>query len=248
MRQAITTPRIVQPGSLCSVSKILILLVLVGIAGLLWWPRLSLLLLPTSAITDSTASEALRKQVSTLENERDALRLRVVTAERTQQVDQAALAAVQQQMLTLHDERALLNREIAFLKSLVSGDMTVLQLLDLKVWQTESDTTAYRYSLTVSKRAKSGVKVRGTLVLRVTGQQEGQPVVLSMSDMGIKPGSLSMKFTHFQTFNGTFVLPDGFVPELIKVAVKPTNKQFRQYQKDILWRLVDETPSEQGEQ
>lgn len=249
MRQTIPTPRIVQPGSLCSLSKIVILLVLIGITGLVWWPRLNLLITPTEAITDSIATDALRMQISTLETEAEALRLRAITAERTQQVDQAALAAVQQDMLAFQDERAELRRELAFLKSLVSGDMTVLQLLDLKVWQSdEPDTTAYRYSLTVSKRAKSGVKVRGALVLRVTGQQKGQTVVLSMEDMGIKPNSLSMKFTHFQTFNGAFVLPDAFVPELIKVAVKPTNKQFRPYQKDILWRLVDETSSVQGEQ
>ena len=56
----------------------------------------------------------------------------------------------------------------------------------------------------------------------------------------INPKLLSLIFTQFQAFSGELMLPDGFVPELITVAVKPKNKQFRQYQKDIVWRLVSE--------
>ncbi len=251
MKQAFPTPRIMQPGSVCSLSKLLILIVLLGIAGLVWWPRLSglLALSPAPMTIDQVQLDALQLQVRVTESERDALRLRAITAERTHQVDQAALVAVQQELSVLQDERAALRRELAFLTSLVSGDMTVLQLLDLKVWQSDTlDTDSYGFSVTLSKRAKSRVKVRGVLVFNVVGHQDGQPIVLSMVDLGVQPDSLSMGFTHFQTFNGTFVLPAGFVPELIKVTVKPTTKQFRQYQKDILWRLVDETPELQGDE
>lgn len=240
---AVPTPRIVQPGRDHQTIKWLILLALCVVAAWVWWTQRHLLwpdAAPSSAIVALTRWQTVQNQLQMLQSARDDLRLQLITAQRTHQVDQQALAAVQQELLALQNERAVLRRELEFLKTLVSGDVTVLQLLDLKVWSAAADKPAYGYSLTVSKRAKSRTKVRGGLEISVSGQQDGELVALTMAELGIDPKQLSMNFTQFQTFSGEFVLPDRFVPELITIAVQPKSKQFRQYQKDIVWRLVIE--------
>ena len=239
----VPTPRIVQPGRDHQVVKWLILLVLCVVMVWIWWPQRHLLWPGASsppAMIALTRWQAAQDQLQALQAEQDDLRLQLITAQRTHQVDQSALTAVQQELLVLQDERAVLRRELEFLKTLVSGDVTVLQLLDLKVWPAAADAPTYGYSLTVSKRAKSRTRVRGSLEISVSGQQNGQFTTLAMSDLGIAPKRLLMSFTQFQAFSGELALPEGFVPELITVAVKPKNKQFRQYQKDIVWRLVVE--------
>ena len=245
MKQAtVPTPRIVQPGRDHQAIKWLVLGILCVVTVWVWWPQRHLLgsdVQPPSAMVPLARWQTAQDQVQTLQAERDDLRLQLITAQRTHQVDQSAIAAAQQELLILQDERAVLRRELEFLKTLVSGDVTVLQLLDLKVWPVTADISTYGYSLTVSKRAKSRTRVRGTLEISVSGQQDGQLVTLTMADLKPDPQTLPMNFTQFQAFSGELVLPDGFVPELITVAVKPRNKQFRQYQKDILWRLVVET-------
>jgi hypothetical protein len=244
---SVPSPRIVQPGSQRRLSKLLILAVLLVMAAVVWWPQLKKVgPMPTPpAVVDHSALDAVQQQLTALQIEHDALRVRAINAERTNQVDQAALAAAQEALLALQDERAELLREVEFLKSLVSGDLTVLQLLDVKLWRsspTESKVPVYGYSLALSKRAKGRGKVRGTLEISVEGKQAGQSVTLSMADLAIKAEDLLMGFSQFQTFTGELTLPVGFVPELIKVAVKPTGKQFRSYQKAIVWRLVEEKP------
>lgn len=244
MKQGVVpTPRIVQPGRDYRVLRWIILLVLCAVVVWVWWPQRHLLwagISPPPATVELTRWQAAQDQIQALQAEQDDLRVQLITAQRIHQVDQSALAAVQHELLTLQDERAGLRRELEFLKTLVSGDVTVLQLLDLKVWSVAADQAVHGYSLTVSKRAKSRTRVRGRLEISVSGQQDGQLTRLAMADLGIKPKQLSMGFTQFQAFSGEFTLPDGFVPELITVAVKPDNKQFRQYQKDIVWRLVVE--------
>ncbi|MEL6710433.1 MAG: DUF6776 family protein [Pseudomonadota bacterium] len=242
-QHAVPTPRIVQPGREYRAVKWLILLVLCVVAVWVWWPQRHLVwpdAMPPSEMVPLTRWQAVQDKLQTSQSERDELRLQLITAQRTHQVDQSALAAAQQELLTLQDERAVLRRELEFLKTLVSGDVTVLQLLDLKLWSAAADVPTYGYSLTVSKRAKNRTRVRGRLEISVSGQQDGQLTTLTMADLKIDPKQLSMNFTQFQAFSGELMLPDGFVPELITVAVKPKNKQFRQYQKDIVWRLVIE--------
>ncbi len=242
---AVPTPRIIQPGRDHQTIKWLILLILCAVAAWIWWTQRHLLwpdATPSPAGVALTQWQTAQDQLQALQTTRDDLRLQLITAQRTHQVDQLALAAAQQELLALQDERAVLRRELEFLKTLVSGDVTVLQLLDLKIWPAAADKPAYGYSLTVSKRAKSRTKVRGSLKISISGQQNGKPVALTMADLGINPKQLSMNFTQFQAFSGEFTLPDEFVPELITIAVRPKNKQFRQYQKDIMWRLVLEQP------
>ena len=239
-QRSVSTPRIVQPGNQYPVGQWLLVAVLCVIALAIWWPQLPWSSPLAPPVVSLTQLQAVQQQLTTTQAARDTWRLRAINAERTHQVDQSALDKAQQTLQSLQDERATLRHELEFLKSLVSGDVTVLQLLGFKIWSPDQTTPGkYGYALTVSKRAKSRTKVRGTLQISVVGQQAGKSVALSMTDLGINPNNLTMKFTHFQSFSGEFVLPEGFIPHLVRVAVQPAGKQFRQYQKDILWRLIE---------
>jgi hypothetical protein len=231
----IRTPRIVQPGKRAGLGCCWVLGILL-LASWAWYAIESsqMYLEPIFAERDAQIA-GLQDHIALLEKERDELRLRAAQYERSSQVDKSAVKLAQNDLKKLQEQRASLHQEVEFLKSLVSGDVTVLQLTDFKLRKLAKDRS-YHYSLTVSKRAKGHERVQGKLALKVIGKLKGKPAELTMAKLGIDPQDLVMGFNFFQQFKGDLILPTSFKPEKIWLKVQPTGKTFETFERTFAWR------------
>jgi hypothetical protein len=193
-----------------------------------------------SAGFDSAARDTqvalLEERIAALQAERDQLRAAAARFERSSQIDQSAVSSVQAQLKALQDERSALRQEVEFLKSLVSGDITALQLSELSLHKDDAGA-GYRFAFTVSKRAKDDDRVQGAVDVHLSGQLKGEVRTLDSKALGIDAKDLRMGFNHFQKFEGPMQLPVGFIPKELLVEVKPNGKKFKPFEQTFEWRV-----------
>ncbi len=239
---SVRTPRIVQenPGR-WFVPAAIVLLMLLAAAGLAYFffDRADWCGETTSQTVDMAQIRALEERIDRLEKERDEYREQAAQFERASQIDRQAVSTVQVDLKTLQEERSALRRQVEFLQSLVSGDVTSLQLVGFKI-QASSEQNAYEYALTVSKRAKERERVQGGLLFAIIGDQAGKTRELGMADLGFEVESLKMNFQNFQNFKGVFTLPSDFEPETVKVKVEPTGDKFKSFARGFPWNLEND--------
>ncbi|MCG8429023.1 MAG: hypothetical protein MI754_16830 [Chromatiales bacterium] len=229
---SVKTPKIVQPGSK-QVSVWLLLSALIVVAAL-WGYRewtfqqqgpveVSLV----SSLEPTSLEPELYQQktyIAELEEERDQLRLKVATLERTSQIDQEAVKQVRQEMKGLQAERLKMEEELTFLRGLVGGDKK--EGLYIHEFQLESGEAErqFRYRFTVSQRLKNVGTASGWIRLKLEGKRADEVVTLSLSDLvEDKADRIKMRFKHFQNVEGVITLPENFEPSSMVIAVEPNN-------------------------
>lgn len=180
----------------------------------------------------------LHRRIEQLEEERDALRAAAAEFEQASQVDRAAADGVKAEVKALQDERAELQREVAFLRSLIAGGDTKLVLNDHSL--TALGDRLYRFEVTLAKRTDDQATVSGQVVISVRGRGEGGPRVLDMGRLtdGRNSG-IDIHFKSFQRLKTELQLPEGFVPSSIRVAVKPEGKVFKSFERAYDWKMSD---------
>lgn len=188
-------------------------------------------------LADNQFIQGLQDKVTLLEKERDEYRLKAAQYERASQIDQNVVSTVQTDLKSLQAERAELRQQVEFLKSLVSGDITSLQLIDFRVEKAAQKDT-YGYNLKISKRAKGQDKVQGRLIFSIKGKLDGKTKILAAKDLDLTGSNLGMGFQNFQNYKGSFKLPDKFKPEIFNIKVVPKGDKFKSFEKDFPWSLV----------
>ncbi len=173
------------------------------------------------------------QRVQELQAEVDRQRELAARFERASQIDRLAAEQVREELMMLQKERADLLKKVALLDSLVSGEMTALQVSQIELTR-EGEGSRYRFSFLVSKRAKGDEKVRGKVRLAVSGELKGEQSTLSSKKLGI-PEGMKMGFRHFQKFEGSLELPEGFVPSELVVLGEPANKNFKSFEHRAQW-------------
>lgn len=233
----VTAPRIVQPGE--GGKGWLWILILVAIGAWSWQVFEFGRKQAGFSVTQSNAREAeLEDRIEELEIERDDLRAAAARFERAGQIDRAAADGVQSQVKALQDERADLKREVAFLKSIVSGVEHKLILNEEKLVAVGDD--AYRFEVTLSKSSGKSGTVQGEAVFTVKGSMEGADKTLDMKTLTDgRRSRIGIKFKNFQKLSAELKLPDGFEPAEIVVAVRPDGKGFEAFEQSYDWRVPD---------
>lgn len=234
----VVTPRIVQPNER-GVRPWLWVLFLVALGA--WsWQVFDFGRLRAGFDVDRHDQEldSLRERIAELEEERDTLRAAAARFERAGQIDRAAADGVKSQVKALQDERADLKREVAFLKTLVSGGDKKLVLNDHSL--TEIGERTYRFEVTLAKRTDDQATVSGQVTFAVKGQLDGAETTLEMGRLTEgKRDNIGIRFKSFQRLKAELQLPSGFQPVSIEVAVRPDGRDFRAFEKVYEWKLSD---------
>lgn len=179
--------------------------------------------------------QLLEERLEDMRRQRDRLRQQAAKLERAAQIDRSAVSLVQQELKSLQDERAHLQKQVQLLESLVSGDLSLLQLDQLALDKTDT-SNRYAFAFTVSKRVKDSEKVRGDVEITVSGELQGKAEELGFESLGVdKP--MKMGFSHFQKFQGELKLPAGFIPRELRVSVKPAGKKFKSFDRTFAWQV-----------
>ena len=233
----IITPRIVQPGGGGRTWMWMLFLVVLGV----WSWQVFEFGRQRAGLNVGQRDEVedrLRERIVELEEERDELRQAAARYERSGQIDRAAAEGVQSEVKTLQEERAELKREVAFLKTLVSGGSSKLALGDDRL--TRLDDGTFQFEVTLSKQTEDGTTVAGQAVIRIKGRQDGIEKTLDMQAITAgRRTNIGIKFKNFQKLKTEIKVPSEFEPSAIEVSVRPEGNQFKSFEQVYDWTVTD---------
>lgn len=228
------TPKIIEPGER---HPLLLLLLVLSLMAMVGWYAYDFGQRRAGYFAHESEAQKvqLKQQLKSLGEECDKQRELAARYQRASQIDRLAAEQVREEMKTLQQERSDLRKKVAFLDSLISGEMAALQVSQVKL-ERRGDGNTYGFSFMISKRAKDDVRVTGKVGLKVSGKLQGKQTTLTPEKLGLND-VLKMGFRHFQKFEGTLKLPDGFDPGELIVVGQPEGKKIKRFEQRIKWQL-----------
>jgi len=76
---------------------------------------------------------------------------------------------------------------------------------------------SYRFELALVQHEKTKNTLKGTLNITLVGSENGQSKEYPLKQFLPEQQALAFSFKYFQLLNGEITLPDGFIPEKVKV-------------------------------
>lgn len=144
-------------------------------------------------------------------------------------------AAFEQLQTTLKSQEAQvqeLKRQLAFFERIMrpTGEQVGVVIDNLTLQET-SIPGRYHYRLALTQPAKKRELFRGQVQIRVEGSLADKPKTLTGRDLGMKVSEWRYALRYFQLLEGNWQLPEGFVPDRIRVTI---NKDGRQPAQELL--------------
>lgn len=140
------------------------------------------------------------------------------------QTQSTALAALRQSLASRDSELQKLRQEQAFYTKLIGldGDRSGLGVHNVALTPV-SGTDAWNFMATLINTAENADTARGTLTIAVEGVRNGELVTLSWPDLAGSNAreGVPFAFKFFQQVRGSFVLPEGFVPNRLTITLHP---------------------------
>ena len=194
----------------------------------------------TESIQASQTLQALQRECDALTVEFAHLRQENTACDRTRQIEQERDRSVQEQLKASQDERLALAREVASLKKLIrAGGRSVVAVQGLRLAAGEAQRE-FTYRFTVSQLIQDVGQTPGAIDITLSGTQNGKDKKLTLKQLkGSQPTKLAMRFDHFQTFEGRLVLPAGFEPQALTVAIDPKGDKLIASAETFPWQLTE---------
>ncbi len=177
------------------------------------------------------------ERIAKLDADNAQLRGDIALKEQSRQVEKQAYEEVDVTLKTLQQEILELKEQVEFYRGIVSPTESEngVNIQSFKVNKTE-EANVYNFKLVLTQVIKSGTMVKGRAEVVVEGVQDGKARQIPLEDLsGGAKNSLEVKFMYFQTFKGNIILPEGFLPSRIQVAVNPTSRGASQVKKTFDW-------------
>ena len=155
---------------------------------------------------------------------------------RNSRIDDDASSQLKGTLAQAQSEVLELKKELSFYKSIVApeqGDRSIaIQTIQLK----KNESGGYNYKIMVSQRGRNDRFARGTIDVSIEGVRKGQPVTLKLSEVSNdtkKP--MKFGFKYFQNFEGVLTLPASFLPDYLRVKVKPSVGKIKSLDEQFAW-------------
>ena len=198
--------------------KVLVVLVVGGLIGYSIgnWPELA----QNSLLTvQQEALERQSKAIGQLKTELGLKETLLVTQK----------AAFEQLQQTLKGQEAQIQeqkRQLAFFERIMrpTGDQVGV-VIDNFALQETSVPGRYHYRLALTQPAKKRELFRGQLQIRVEGSLADKPKTLNGRDLGMKVGEGRYALRYFQLLEGNWQLPEGFIPDRVRVTIAKEGRQ-----------------------
>lgn len=156
--------------------------------------------------------------------------------ERNSKVDGDATVELKTSLGDAQAEVLELKKELAFYKSIVTPEQTK-RAVAIQTIQLEADGEGgYKYRIMVSQKGRNDRFVRGTLDVSLKGSQDGVATVIALKNVSKEAKkTLKFGFKYFQNFEGRLKLPATFLPETMRVQVKPKSRQIDAVDEQFAW-------------
>jgi len=196
----------------------------------------------------SAQNSALLAQLSDLQGRHGELRLELIQLESEQAVDAQALNEARMMIGALEAQVAELESELGFYRSIMAPSKSEKGLqLDEFTLTPVANGSAYDLALTVMQVGNNDRFRSGRVAVTVNGTIAGKPIDLALHALSECSDGEGVKyrFRYFQNIECRLTLPDGFVPEMITVALKARSRSEPLLEEARMWSqlLVGDSPN-----
>ncbi len=144
-------------------------------------------------------------------------------SEKSDQVSRTANESLQATLRSQEDDLAELRSDIAFFQRLMDGKSgrKGLSVQDPAI-RAIPGGRGYNLRVTLTQNLRKGEVTKGTVAISVEGMQGDRMVVLPWDSLsGRQPGAVPpFSFKYFQQFESSFILPQGFSPNRLRLVLK----------------------------
>lgn len=161
-------------------------------------------------------------------------------------VERAATQALQQELRLTQDENANIRRELTFYQRVMAPELNADGIsIDSMTVNALPGTNSFYFRLILLQQERIQQLAQGSLRLTLRGLQDGERQEYSLLTLaGIDEGSAQFVMSYFSLTEGSFTLPEGFVPETLHVNVR--SRQGQQTERTFQWQqLITAEPEEQ---
>lgn len=183
----------------------------------------------------------LNRQNAELHQEIVTLREEKAMLERSIQIDRQAYKALEATVGGLQAEIADFKSELAFYRGIVSPK-DAQQGLRVETFEISANgvENSFRYKLVLTQVLKSDRLARGRASFEVEGLQDGQNKTLLMHEVSAEATKFfNFNFKYFQNFEGDLTLPAGFIPLRVVVKVDPAGGSADKVEKIVEWPVEE---------
>lgn len=218
------------------------LVLLLGIALLRGAFELGYIQSEEDIIESKGGRKSLLVQQRVLKKKNVELSKELLHLERKYLLEHESCQLVQLSMNKDQQEIAVLEKELAFYKAIVSpekGRQSIyLQSLEIEPYQVETTSSEkkqnqYRYQFTIAQKVKKRTYTKGSIIVDIKGKQNNKPVKLSLFSLIVQPKEkkdskekgFKFSFKYFQKFSGIMRLPEGMIPHSVDIIVDSKKKK-----------------------
>ncbi|MGL5289703.1 MAG: DUF6776 family protein [Aeromonas sp.] len=174
-------------------------------------------------------SSVLTVQQETLDRQSKALgqlKTEVGIKETELATQRAAFEQVQATLKSQEGEVQELKQQLALFERIMrpAGEQVGVAIDNLVVQET-SIAGRYRYSLALTQPAKLRELLSGQVQIKIEGSLADKPKTLTGRELGMKASDMRYSLRYFQLLEGHWQLPQGFVPDRIRVSINKSGRQ-----------------------
>ncbi|MCK9503380.1 MAG: hypothetical protein M0Q95_04255 [Porticoccaceae bacterium] len=193
----------------------------------------------SDAMLDYRRMEKQLADTETLLNQRDQELANLTIADKVNQLTQEKL---REKVTELRTELVSLEGELYLYKNLVEDDEGQLGLsLENITLRKTGDDNSFLYQIVVRRKEVLSQTIDATLALSIEGSLLKIPdtIAFSEADPAMDEDNISFRFKYFKVIQGTFVLPEHFVPEKLVVSLYETGRPNSLVIKEYPWRVSE---------
>ncbi|MDP0590285.1 MAG: hypothetical protein QS748_14290 [Candidatus Endonucleobacter bathymodioli] len=185
----------------------------------------------------------LQDKINTIQAKHQESLQALAIARNAQNVDNLSLENLRVIIRKLIDEKAELNKELAFYRSIIAPENVTsgvrVHTLDLL---NGNAVRKFHLRLTVAQVSRANSFLKGNVSVTIEGHfGNAEKKSLSLFELaGEKASSLPLAFRYFQVLPGQqdffeFTLPEGFTPKIIRVVARISNNSAQNFNESFEW-------------
>ncbi|GAB1258809.1 hypothetical protein NBRC116494_33110 [Aurantivibrio plasticivorans] len=185
-----------------------------------------------------TERDELRIMLDAKTREAEALSQKVANLSLAREVDQASNEDVRGEVISLKEEIAALQEDIAFYRGLMAPTEN---RRGLTIGSVELSATGvprrYDYKVVVQQLATNHNVLSGSLTFNIVGREGEQVRKIPLKDLSseVNVTDIRLRFKYFQNIAGQLELPLGFEPQRIELVAKTTGRDAAVVEKMSEW-------------
>ncbi len=157
-------------------------------------------------------------------------------------VDQTALEMVRREIAGHKEQIAALEEELRFYRSLITpGD--IAQGLSLREPElvAREDPRRFAFRVVAQQGARKHSTLKGDLRAEVYGRRDGEGVSYPLAALSpdVEDELIGLRFRYFQSIEGVLTLPEGFVPEGMRVVATARSPRRMEATGDYPWQVQE---------